>query len=97
MGMNMAATIAIAAIATLTPTVTCIIAYLLSRQDVRRLEDKVDALRDSTNQRFEAMNFRFEGRFDELKESAHKDSLLILRSMTDLHERVAKVEARQER
>ncbi len=38
---------------------------------------------------------RLETRMDAMQNQSHADALLILKSMTDLHERVAKVETRQ--
>lgn len=53
---------------------------------------------DRTDKRIEAVAGRVEavaGRVDALAAQTHSDMLTLLRAMTDLHERVAKVETRQ--
>lgn len=78
--MNTATAITIAALTALTPTVTCLIGIILSRQDVRRLEDRIDQKLDKVDQRlkviedqlmhFYSITGRLEGRLDTIEKRA---------------------------
>ncbi len=84
--VNTATAVTIAALAALTPTVTCLIGIILSRQDVRDLRSEMNVFRGDLER------FRAEIREDMLamRKDVHADLLMI-------HERVANVEGRQSR
>ena len=64
--MNTATTITIAALAALTPTVTCLIGILLQRQDVRDLRSEMMVLRKDIQSEMQAF-----------RKDVHADLLLI--------------------
>ena len=62
------------------------------------LERRIDKRLDDHERRFEAIDRRFdevERRFDTVLAAVHSDSLEIMRTLTNLHERVAVVETKQ--
>ncbi len=71
------------------PTLTVILAWLSNRSDINRLNDKVDRLGDSF--RAEMISFRRESHeaMVGFRREIHEDLLM-------LHERVVRVETRQE-
>jgi tetrahydromethanopterin S-methyltransferase subunit G len=68
-------------------------------EQIDRKFEEIDRRFDEMERRFEArfqeMELRFERRFQDVISAQHKDALVILQSMTSLHERVAVVEAKQ--
>jgi hypothetical protein len=81
--MNTATAITIAIVAALTPTVTCLIGIILSRQDIRDFRGEIRG-------EMGALRAEIRGEMTALRNMVHADMLLI-------HERVAKIEGKQTR
>ncbi len=84
------------------PSLLVALSWLSNNARFAALEKRLDALEQKTDRRFEQIDRRFEemerwfeGRFQDVIAAQHKDALVILQSMTSLHERVAVVEAKQ--
>ena len=86
--MNTATAITIAALAALTPTVTCLIGIIVQRQDVRDLRSKMGALRNSPQADMATLRRDIQAGMQAFRKEVHADLLII-------HERVAHVEGRQ--
>lgn len=84
--MNTATAITLAALAALTPTVTCLIGIILQRSDVRDLRSEVRDLRSDMFAMRKDINVEMQA----FRKDVHADLLMI-------HERVATVEGRQTR
>ncbi len=65
------------------PTFTVILAWLASRADMNRLGDRLNARIDKLDDRIDAMS-----------KSHHDDMKMLMGYMVPLHERMAKLEAR---
>jgi hypothetical protein len=64
-------------------------------QKFEEIDRRFDEMERRFETRFQEMELRFERRFQDVISAQHKDALVILQSMTSLHERVAVVEAKQ--
>ncbi len=73
------------------PTLMILLAMYNSNARLDSVEKRIDKRLDTIDRRLDS----HEARFDDLKQSNHKDALEIMRQMTALHERVAVVEAKQ--
>ncbi len=71
------------------PSILVVLSWISNNARLNALERRLDA----TDRKFEAIDRRF----DDLMIAQHNDALEILRSMTNLHERVAVVESKQDR
>ena len=88
--MNTATAITIAALTALTPTVTCLIGIILTRQDVRDLRGEMNALRNDLRNDLNSFRTEIRGDMIAMRKDVHAHLLMI-------HERVANVEGRQGR
>ena len=89
------------------PSLLIVLSWLNNNSRFERIEkrldehdrrfDEHDRRFDDIEKRFGDLRYEMERRFGELKDSSHKDALEIMRNMTELHERVAVVEAKQAR
>jgi len=65
------------------PTLTVILAWLSNHSDINRLNDKVDRLGETLRAEMTA-----------IRADHHKDNMALMGYMVPLHERMAKLEAR---
>ena len=65
------------------PTFTVVLAWLSNRADMNRMGDRL-------NQRIDTLD----GRIDAMSKSHHEDMKMLMGYMVPLHERMAKLEAR---
>lgn len=85
-------------IVVIAPFLAVLLGVLFNNQRMGRLEAQLGQLEvrlEARMDRLEARMNRLEARMDALQTQSHADSLSILKAMTELHERVARVEARQ--
>ncbi len=73
------------------PTLTVILAWLSSRFDINRVNDKVDRLKDKVEHLAESLRSEMTA----LRNDHHKDNLALMGYMVPLHERMAKLESRE--
>jgi hypothetical protein len=73
------------------PTITVILAWLSSRADNHRLNDKVDRLNDKVDRLAESLR----GEMTALRNDHHKDNMTMMGYMVPLHERMAKLETHE--
>jgi hypothetical protein len=84
------------------PSLLVVLSWLSNNARFAAIEKRIEALELKTDRKFEQIDRkfeeieqRFERRFQDVITAQHKDALVILQSMTSLHERVAVVEAKQ--
>ena len=76
------------------PTLTVILAWLSNRSDINRLNDKVDRLGETLHAKIEDQGSSLRAELMALRNDHHKDNLTLMGYMVPLHERMAKLEAR---
>ena len=82
------------------PSMLIVLSWINNNSRFDRIEKRLDdhdAKFLAIDLRFEAEADRTNARFDEVIHASHKDALDIVRTMTVLHERVAVLEAKQDR
>ncbi len=87
--MSTATAVTIAVLTALTPTVTCLIGIILSRQDVRDLRAEMNSLRTEVHAEMNTSRNEMRAKMINFRNQVHADLLLI-------HERVRAVETRQD-
>ncbi len=97
--MNTATAITIAALAALTPTVTCLIGIILQRQDVRDLRSEMGALRNSLQANMSALCKDLQADMAALRRDLQNEMQAFRKDVYAdflvIHEQVAHVEGRQ--
>ena len=75
------------------PTITVVLAWLSSRSDNNRTNDKIDRVSEMLNAKMDREGASIRAEIIAMRNDHHKDNMALMGYMVPLHERMAKLES----